>query len=161
MTESKSNGSTMDAADGGVRAQASDKGEPRNEVAESASENLETSDADASPNVEVDTGSAVEDRLKAIEALVESRIGRVLEMFQNRLAYDETKEKQFSRLNDELTKLRTDLSGRTIFPLVREMVQLHDYIGRLVSDLPKETGVTRCPRRDSLNYWRVYRKTWN
>ena len=82
--------------------------------------------------------AAVVERLEAIEALVETRIGRVLEVFENKLAYDRSKDLQVDRLHEELQQHRSDLLGRAVRPLVLAVIALHDDIGKMVSALRKK-----------------------
>ena len=67
--------------------------------------------------------------------MIEARTGRVLEAFENKLAYDRSKDVQVDRLHEELLQHRSDLVGQTVRPLVRDVIRLHDDIGRLVSAL--------------------------
>ena len=87
-----------------------------------------------------DRPGPVVERLEAIEALIEARIGRVLEVFENKLAYDRSKEVQVDRLHEELQQHRSDLVARTIRPLVRDVIRFHDDIGKLVSALREDSS---------------------
>ena len=81
-----------------------------------------------------EVANAVAGRLDGIEARMEKGLGRVLEVFNDKIRYDAAKEKQFDQMHQELQRYRSDLVERTSRPLVHGMIVLHGDIGRLVSD---------------------------
>lgn len=70
-----------------------------------------------------------------IEAAIASGVERILEAFETKLAYDESKQRQIDRLHEELQRHRADLVARTAAPLIRGMIHHHDSIGKLLSAL--------------------------
>lgn len=78
---------------------------------------------------------AVVELSRHLEAVIEDGVGRILEVFEHKLAYDTSKQLQIDRLHDELQQHRSDLLARATRPLVLGMIRLHDDIGKLVSSL--------------------------
>ena len=68
---------------------------------------------------------------RRIEAKVDDAMDRLLQAFQDKIAYDESKQIQIDRLHEELRNHQSDLISRTALPLVREIIQIHDHIGKL------------------------------
>ena len=64
------------------------------------------------------------------EAKFHDAVDRLLQAFQDKIAYDESKQIQIDRLHEELQNHQSDLISRTALPLVREIVQIHDQIGK-------------------------------
>ena len=127
-----------ETADGGA-ARAIDVGDDRADSAATSAPPVPDAPTNSAGDPPGPPGAVVE-RLEAIEALIETRIGRVLEVFENKLAYDQSKEVQVDRLHEELQGHRSDLVGRTIRPLVRDAIRLHDDIGKLVSALEGDSS---------------------
>ena len=109
-----------------------------------------TPEASTSTNGERDVPAALAERLDALGALIDARIGRVLEAFEAKIAYDESKQVQVDRLHEELQQHRSDLVGRAVRPLVLDVIRLHDNIGKLVSALREKP-------RDELSAERFFR----
>ena len=70
--------------------------------------------------------------------LLESGINQILKAFDQKLAYDTTKQQQIDHLHAELQLHRTDLIARTNRPLVNGLIRLHDDVGKLVDSLRKK-----------------------
>ena len=70
---------------------------------------------------------------------IETRVDDVLEEFKNRLSYDESKERQLNLLHQELQEYKSDLVGKAVLPLVREVIDFHCDLGRLVPALREKT----------------------
>ena len=75
---------------------------------------------------------------KRIEFLVASEIDRLLQAFNDKLAYDETKQIQIERLHKDLQDHQSDLLARTALPLARGVIRIHAHIGKLRSTLESE-----------------------
>lgn len=73
-----------------------------------------------------------------MEALLESGITEILNAFEQKLAYDTTKQQQIDSLHEQLQKHRSDLIARTNRPLVNGLIRLHDDVGKLVESLEKK-----------------------
>jgi molecular chaperone GrpE len=74
----------------------------------------------------------------SIESLLANMERRILEAFEQKLAFDETKEKQIDRLHGELQGYRTDLVGRTVKPVLLSLIRLHDDFGKVLDALDRE-----------------------
>jgi len=89
-----------------------------------------------------------------VEALLADLAGRlnegferVLQTFQDKLAYDRTKDEQVARLHDELQEHKKDLLARTALPLVKGLVRLHDDLGKTVDSLRRRDEASFEPSR--------------
>jgi molecular chaperone GrpE len=71
--------------------------------------------------------------------LLESSIGQILSAFEQKLAYDATKQKQIDNLHAELQKHRSDLIARTNRPLVNGLISLYDDVGKLSENIRKKS----------------------
>ena len=70
-----------------------------------------------------------------LEQILEAGISKVLNAFEQKMAFDATKQQQIDRLHTELQEYRTDLIAKTNRPLVNGLIRLHDDIGRLIEGL--------------------------
>jgi molecular chaperone GrpE len=70
-----------------------------------------------------------------LEQKLETGISQVLKAFEQKIAYDDSKQQQIDRLHAELQEYRTDLIAKTNRPLVNGLIRLHDDIGRLIEGL--------------------------
>lgn len=91
------------------------------------------------PAGEVPVEAAVEDGngTRGLAA-VGRELSRLVELFQERLAYDGFKEEQITRLHQELQDHRRDLLGRALRPLLAGLVRIHDELDRARESM--ETG---------------------
>ena len=69
----------------------------------------------------------------AILVAIDAGVGRVLETFEAKLAYDAAKQRQIDQLHDEVQQHRAGLVARTIRPLALGTIKLHDDIGKLIA----------------------------
>ena len=71
--------------------------------------------------------------LRRIDDTIGSAIDRVLEAFDNKLAYDASKQRQVDLLHEELQQHRTGLVARTVRPLIHAMIHHHNTIARYLT----------------------------
>lgn len=77
--------------------------------------------------------------LRHFEDLLKSNTAQILNAFEQKLAYDATKQKQIDSLHAELQKHRTDLIARTNRPLVNGLISLYDDVGKLSENIRKKS----------------------
>ena len=70
--------------------------------------------------------------VQGLEEKLASGFSQVLNAFEQKIAFDATKQQQIDRLHAELQTYRTDLIAKTNRPLVNGLIRLHDDIGRLI-----------------------------
>ncbi|MBW2737705.1 MAG: nucleotide exchange factor GrpE [Deltaproteobacteria bacterium] len=121
---------------------ASDSDDNQNDVANQNDNNEVSSDTDNSGNYY----SAIHH----FEKLLKSGFDKILHSFEQKLAYDITKQQQIDSLHSELQKYRTDLIAKTNRPIINGLIRLHDDIGRLVEKLKS------CPP-EQLNHNRFFK----
>jgi hypothetical protein len=85
------------------------------------------SEADNAPKSQADLASL----LSKMEA-------RLLEAFDQKLAFDNFKEKQIDRLHEELQGYKTDLLLKAAQPLIAAMIKLHADVSRLIGGISRE-----------------------
>ncbi len=85
--------------------------------------------------------------LERLEATVKTGFADVLRAFEDKLAYDEAKERQITRLHEELQGYKSDLIAKTKQPLIQGLVRLHDDLGRVVESLRKRPAEELTPDR--------------
>jgi molecular chaperone GrpE (heat shock protein) len=73
--------------------------------------------------------------VQQLEQKLEAGLSQVLNAFEQKIAFDATKQQQIDRLHAELQEYRTDLIAKTKRPLVNGLIRLHDDIGRLLEGL--------------------------
>lgn len=95
-------------------------------------------DADAIGDLAARMDDVVQ-RLDAVGSLVQTRIDDVFERFDKKLLYDESKERQINRLHQELQGYKSDLVRQAVLPLVKEIIEFHAEIGRLIPEMRNKT----------------------
>ena len=85
------------------------------------------SEADSAPNSQAD-----------LSALLSNLEARLLDAFNQKLAFDTFKEKQIDRLHEELQGYKSDLLLKAAQPLIAAMIKLHADVGRLISGISRE-----------------------
>jgi molecular chaperone GrpE len=60
------------------------------------------------------------------------RLDRLTRLFEDKLAYDQFKEVQITRLHAELQDYRSDLLARAVLPLINGTIRLHDDLGKVI-----------------------------
>ncbi|MEN8217146.1 MAG: nucleotide exchange factor GrpE [Pseudomonadota bacterium] len=73
--------------------------------------------------------------LQNLEQKLESGISKMLNAFEQKIAFDAAKQQQIDRLHAEMQEYRTDMIAKTNRPLVNGLIRLHDDIGRLIEGL--------------------------
>lgn len=72
---------------------------------------------------------------------------KVLDAFEQRLAYDEAKERQIDRLHAELQEYKGDLLARALRPILSALIRLYDDMDKMIDGLegrpPEEVTVDR------------------
>jgi len=69
---------------------------------------------------------------RATECEITDRLDILTRMFESKLAYDEFKETQISRLHAELQENKSELLFRRSMPLVNGIIRVHDSMGKLI-----------------------------
>jgi molecular chaperone GrpE len=72
---------------------------------------------------------------------------RILQAFEQKLAFDASKEKQIDRLHEELQGHRSDLVSKAVRPVLQSMIRLHDDFGKVLDALEREDPAQVAPRR--------------
>ncbi len=85
--------------------------------------------------------------LADLRQLLEESSGTLLRAFEDKLAFDSSKDKQIDALHDELQKHKRGLLAKMIRPLLVGLVRLHDDLGRMVEDLRREPPEELTPER--------------
>jgi molecular chaperone GrpE len=73
-----------------------------------------------------------------IRSQLEDMERRILEAFERKLAFDQSKEKQIDRLHAELQGHRTDLVGKAVKPVLQSLIRMHDDFGKVLDALDRE-----------------------
>jgi molecular chaperone GrpE (heat shock protein) len=76
-------------------------------------------------------------RLGELEAAIATGFEQVLKSFEQKLAFDQFKEDQISRLHNELQEYKGGLIAKTARPLINGIIRFHDDVGRIVEALQK------------------------
>ena len=84
---------------------------------------------------EADSAPKSQDDLSALLSHLETRL---LEAFNQKLAFDNFKEKQIDRLHEELQGYKSDLLLKAAQPLIAAMIKLHADAGRLIIGISQE-----------------------
>lgn len=111
------------------------------------SDQVDATDSEAVDAEVPTTVPAVDTWSAAIENHIDAGFERVLRAFEDKLAYDESKQEQIDRLHDELLRHREDMVARAARPLVHGMIRLHDDIGRLLTALRVKPAEQLTPDR--------------
>jgi molecular chaperone GrpE len=83
-----------------------------------------------------ETGEA--DSLADLSAMLSNLQERLLDAFDQKLAFDAFKERQIDRLHEEVQGYKSDLLLKAARPLIAAMIMLHADIGRLISGISRE-----------------------
>jgi molecular chaperone GrpE len=99
--------------------------------------------SDASPCVVIneERGNEAGNASKAqadLSALLLNLEARLLDAFNQKLAFDNFKEKQIDRLHEELQSYKSDLLLKAAQPLITAMIKLHADAGRLIVGISRE-----------------------
>jgi molecular chaperone GrpE (heat shock protein) len=89
----------------------------------------------------------VHEQLARLEQLVEAHADRLLQTFQEKLAYDASKQIQIDRLHEELQQYRMGLVARNMRPLVLGIIRLHDDMGRLLNAMREKPAEELTPKK--------------
>ena len=73
-----------------------------------------------------------------LSTLLSNLEARLLDAFNQKLAFDNFKEKQIDRLHEELQAYKSDLLLKATQPLIAAMIKLHADIGRLIGAISRE-----------------------
>jgi molecular chaperone GrpE len=84
---------------------------------------------------EADRAPKSQDDLSALLSHLEARL---LDAFNQKLAFDNFKEKQIDRLHEELQGYKSDLLLKAAQPLIAAMIKLHTDAGRLIIGISQE-----------------------
>jgi molecular chaperone GrpE len=84
---------------------------------------------------EADSAPKSQDDLSALLSHLEARL---LDAFNQKLAFDNFKEKQIDRLHEELQGYKSDLLLKAAQPLIAAMIKLHADAGRLIIGISQE-----------------------
>ena len=84
---------------------------------------------------EADSAPKSQDDLSALLSNLEARL---LDAFNQKLAFDNFKEKQIDRLHEELQGYKSDLLLKAAQPLIAAMIKLHADAGRLIIGISQE-----------------------
>ena len=85
--------------------------------------------------------------LARLEELFTRGVAEILKAFQDKLAFDQFKEVQITRLHDELQGYKADLLARACRPLVSGIIRLHDDIGKISDALRKRDPSELSPEK--------------
>ncbi len=75
---------------------------------------------------------------EAFEKTISLGFKNILNAFNQKIAYDKTKQHQIDALHNELQQYRTDLIAKTNRPIVNGVIKLHDDIGRLIEKIESD-----------------------
>lgn len=81
--------------------------------------------------------------LQELSATVQSGVDKILRAFEDKLAWDASKQQQIDKLHAELQQHRNDLVAQSILPLIRSVIRHYRDIGRLRDNLeatPRDPG---------------------
>ena len=110
-----------------------DQSEPRpSNAAETAASSANPHDGDATAD-----GHDSPDRFVAT---LNAGVDRILRAFDEKIRYDETKQKAIDRQHEELLGYRADLVARAAGPFIYGMIHHHGEISRLVAAVRQETA---------------------
>lgn len=71
-------------------------------------------------------------KVEQLQQSVELSVEQIQTSFNDKLAYDATKQQQIDVLHQELVEHRQNLIAKTIRPLVNGIIRMHDDLGRLL-----------------------------
>ncbi len=93
------------------------------------------------------SGAEMEAALEPLRAAITSGFADVLRAFEDKIAYDHTKERQIDRLHAELQEHKRDLLAKIKRPLIQGIVRLHDDLGKVVAALDRRPAEELTPER--------------
>jgi len=73
--------------------------------------------------------------VQRVEQRLEAEMSQLFKVFEQKIAFDASKQQQIDRLHTELQQYRTDLIAKTNRPLVNGLIQLYGEIGQLITRL--------------------------
>ncbi len=85
--------------------------------------------------------------LEPIQATMAQGFADLLRAFEDKLAYDRSKERQIDRLHAELQEHKRDLVAKIKRPLIQGLVRLHDDLGKVVTALGRRPVEQLTPER--------------
>lgn len=91
---------------------------------------------------EVPTNGSPRDLILSVDATIRGGVEEILQAFERKIAYDQTKQLQVDRLHEELQGHRSNLAASVARPVVTGVIHIHDGISRLLAALrtkPPET----------------------
>ena len=77
---------------------------------------------------------------KQVKEYLKMSFADIMTQFEQKLAYDISKQQQIDRLHHELQQYRTDLIAKTNRPFVNGITHMHDDIGKLVESLKAKSN---------------------
>jgi len=77
--------------------------------------------------------------LDYFKSSIDFALNKILEVFEQKLMYDSTKQRQIDQLHAEVQKHQVDLIAKTNRPLVNGMISLHRDISNRLSSLQKRS----------------------
>jgi molecular chaperone GrpE len=89
-------------------------------------------------NGEAGQADSEAERLIDLQAMLSNLEERLLDAFDQKLAFDAFKEKQIDRLHEEVQGYKADLLLKAARPLIAAMIKLHADAGRLIGGIRNE-----------------------
>ena len=96
-------------------------------------EQVELSESPAGTGEENTTTSSGQDANDELADRIDAAVDRILEAFEEKLKYDQSKQQVIDRLHDELRGHRADLVAQAAGPFIFGMIRHHGEIGKLLS----------------------------
>jgi molecular chaperone GrpE (heat shock protein) len=87
---------------------------------------------------ELTGNSAPENEQESLEALIKAGVAQIRGDFEDKLAYDASKQLQVDRLHSELQEARQDQIKRATHPYIQGVIQLYDILDRQIRALKKK-----------------------
>jgi hypothetical protein len=118
-----------------------DSAPPKADSREVADDAATISDASSAVINNVESGSEADSAPKSqadLSAQLSNLEARLLDAFNQKLAFDTFKEKQIDRLHEELQGYKSDLLLKAAQPLIAALIKLHADAGRLISGISRE-----------------------
>ncbi len=85
--------------------------------------------------------------LEPLQATMTRGFADLLRAFEDKIAYDHSKERQIDRLHAELQEHKRDLVAKIKRPLIQGLVRLHDDLGKVVAALGRRPAEELTPER--------------
>ena len=99
-----------------------------------------SNDTGRTPSSGGDATDAGDDSADAVAAAVNAGVDRILQAFDEKLRYDESKQRVIDRQHDELTGHRANLVAQAARPFILGMIRHHGEIGKLLAALGEQGG---------------------